>query len=524
MKLSLETIDEQNKKLSEELSALKVERRTIVSIRLSFEEAMLRFIDRFGEGIDVNVAVRNNLSGARVQVECAGEAYNPLGMSDEGSWFVSPMTSIGYKPQYSYVNGVNVLRLPFSRSRMNPVVKLFIGVAIGMVAGMVGLSIFPGEMAARIGHAVFSPFFTLWRRILNAIAGPVVFLMVVSAMLSMRDIQARGGDDRVMTLRYFAMSYLAGSIAVIVAAVAFRIRIDGHGLDSLNASVVLGAVANIIPENVVDPFITSNTPQLLLFSFVFGGALTAMYDRIPETVVVIRQLSDVMLLITRWVSNLVPLVIGFIIAMEIWQGWGLVIYMLPQPLLLSVGVSLAFILIELVLNSRSFGVPLRLLAKKVWKPFYKTILAGNLDDVYEDAQYSCVQALGMDEKFTSVALPQGLIMYMPASFVGTLILTCMYEPISATGGTISWFIIAILLDIVLFVAAPPVPGANLLAFITLFSVLGIPEEVLPDAMVFDILFGLIANAANQTMLQMEMLRQARHMGLLDEKALHSETV
>ena len=45
------------------------------------------------------------------------------------------------------------------------------------------------------------------------------------------------------------------------------------------------------------------------------------------------------------------------------------------------------------------------------------------------------------------------------------------------------------LSVVLFVATPPVPGANLLAYIMIFAELHIPSLALIDAMIFDILFG-----------------------------------
>jgi hypothetical protein len=43
--------------------------------------------------------------------------------------------------------------------------------------------------------------------------------------------------------------------------------------------------------------------------------------------------------------------------------------------------------------------------------------------------------------------------------------------------------------------------------------------MLISAMVFDILFGIFASAANQTMLQLDLIRQADQIGLLDKECL-----
>ena len=125
----------------------------------------------------------------------------------------------------------------------------------------------------------------------------------------------------------------------------------------------------------------------------------------------------------------------------------------------------------------------------------------------------------MNEAFTSVTLPQGLVLYMPSSIVGTLAITMFCAREYGFDATVSQYATMIVLDVLLFVATPPVPGANLLAYIALFGVLGISSDAFLDAMIFDILFGLVANAANQAMLQLEMVRQANRLGFLDRERL-----
>ena len=73
--------------------------------------------------------------------------------------------------------------------------------------------------------------------------------------------------------------------------------------------------------------------------------------------------------------------------------------------------------------------------------------------------------------------------------------------------------------VVLFVATPPVPGANLLAYVVFFNWLDIPSEALMDAMIFDIVFGILAGAGNQLLLQFELILQAERIGILNKKVL-----
>ena len=68
-------------------------------------------------------------------------------------------------------------------------------------------------------------------------------------------------------------------------------------------------------------------------------------------------------------------------------------------------------------------------------------------------------------------------------------------------------------------ARPPVSGVNLLAYAAIFSRVGIPEEALILAMVVDTLFCFIASAADQTMLEFELVYEADNTGQLDRDIL-----
>ena len=111
---------------------------------------------------------------------------------------------------------------------------------------------------------------------------------------------------------------------------------------------------------------------------------------------------------------------------------------------------------------------------------------------------------------------------MPISAVGTLVFTVYVAHLYNVSTTPIWYFMAIILSVMIFVATPPVPGANLIAYTVLFPVLGIPESALIDAMVFDIVFGIFAGAGNQLVLQLELILQSAKIGLLDRGILLKE--
>ena len=111
---------------------------------------------------------------------------------------------------------------------------------------------------------------------------------------------------------------------------------------------------------------------------------------------------------------------------------------------------------------------------------------------------------------------------MPASIVGMISFVIFAALRSGIMITPVWILNAIVLALILFVAAPPIPGVNLLSYVVIIGQLGIGKEYVIAAIIFDILFGAFGNAANQMMLQLDMILQAEHMGLLNRNALSSD--
>ena len=128
----------------------------------------------------------------------------------------------------------------------------------------------------------------------------------------------------------------------------------------------------------------------------------------------------------------------------------------------------------------------------------------------------------MQKIFTQRVLPLGLVLYMPASTIGTVSFVVYAAIRSGIEITPVWIVTAIALSMILLVAGPPIPGINLLSYVVIMDQLGIGKEYVIAAMIFDILFNAFASAVNQMMLQLDMILQAERMGLLNHAVLARE--
>ena len=506
------------------LEQLQMERQNRIRIRFSFEESLLRLRERFGEKAEFTVKVDSRLRGPYLQVALEGDIFNPLSKtaSELEDWSGSLLTAVGLSPLYTYSGGKNILRLNLPRKGMNAALRLLIALVIGIGAGLALRCGLAPETQSVLVERFLMPVYDFWVRMLTVLSGPVIFLMVCTSVLNTQTIEEEGGSSGRVFLRYFVISMLAALLAVLASGFFSLEPLLWGSTLGINAADYWDALLKVMPDNIISPFVQTNTPQLLLLAFLLGRGITALGARAEGLNRLVRQCDAVGLMMTEAVSRLVALFAAVLLCMEIISGSMVTFSGMWGVLVLAVVVSGAALLLVAAVVARREGVRLRVLLKKLGPAFVTAVRSGSLDAGYGRMEQACITKLGVERHFATVSLPYGLVLLMPVNVVGTLMFTVFAALRYNVELSAGWLIIAMVLSVVLFVATPPVPGANLLAYIMIFAELHIPSLALIDAMIFDILFGIFASAANESLLQMELIIQADRLGLLDLDRLRKE--
>ncbi len=519
--LSSEDIERFSETLEEKLKLVDMEQQNRIRIRFSVEESLLRMRDRFGEKAEVTLTMRTRFGRPVLQIDQAGERYNPLSKTEVEleDWSGTLLTAVGLYPQYSYARGRNILRLNLPAHRMNPALKILIAVAVGTVLGLTLTALLSQGQQAALVSALLQPLYDLWIRILSVLSGPVIFLMVITTFLNFGGIEEEGGNSRRVTARYFAFSATVAVLAGLVAcASSGNLSMVMQTADG-TASGYLSRLFAIVPKDALSPLVEANTPQILLLAFLLGNGLVSLGSRVDGLTSLVRQGNMVGLLMAEWISRCVPYFAAALICYEIIWRQADMLRGLPMVLVPAVAVSLLCMLAVARHVSREKKIPLRLLLEKLRPAFVRAIRTGGLDEGFGEMQTSCIRQLGIERHYVEISLPMGMTLYMPVSGIGILVFTIYAAVYQNVALSASWLIVAVVLTVVMSAAAPPVPGASLLTYIMLFTELGIPEVALIAAMVFDILFGIFAAAGNQALLQLDLILQADQIGLLDKERL-----
>lgn len=523
--LNGESVERISEDLEAFLKGMGTERQNRIRIRFTVEEALLSIWQRFGDLNMVKVIASIRFGRPSIRMEHVGEAYNPFSKTKSSveEWSRGLLASAGISPMYSYSHGTNIMKIPMRRMSVNPVIVIIFAIIFGIITGSVAMVALTEGDARFVTEGLLMPVYDLWNNILYSVSAPAMLIIVMSTMLDTREVSEQGGNAGVITGRYFFISLVLGVITIIAAVLMSGHRFSFNGFSRDTLSDLLRGLFSVVPENMLDPIRDFNTAQLILMGIIFAYATMAVGQQASGIVSLIHELNLVSMQLAQWIAVLMPVFTVFLTAQLMISHNAQLLTSLLIVIPFAIIVSLVIMAVVFLVISRRFGVKPGVLLKKLWPSFILAVKNGLDSDTYALSEKCCIKSLGMQKIFTQRVFPLGLVLYMPASIVGMISFVIFAAMRSGVAITPVWILTAIVFALILLVAAPPIPGVNLLSYVVIIGQLGIGKEYVIAAIIFDMLFGAFGNAANQMMLQLDMILQAEHMGLLNRVVLIRDT-
>jgi aerobic C4-dicarboxylate transport protein len=220
------------------------------------------------------------------------------------------------------------------------------GIVVGFLAPDFGASLEP------VGDAFIA--------LITMLLGPIIFCMVVAGIAAVHDLRKLGA----VALRSLIYFEIVTTIAMIFGLVAVNVVRPGADLRVDPASLEVSAAAaeridaatgmhwtdyftQLIPSNIVESFASGSILQILVFSVLFGIALTVVGE--PAKVVArgVDRLGMVLFTIVRFVTYLAPIGVFGAMAYTVGAHGTAVIAGLVKLILTFYGTSALFIVIVL---------------------------------------------------------------------------------------------------------------------------------------------------------------------------------
>ncbi|MBQ5421170.1 MAG: hypothetical protein IIU26_02975, partial [Clostridium sp.] len=239
-RLTEEAIDSIAEETESFLYSVGIERANVFRIRLSLEEALLRWMDHFGTGAEVRFSTGIKWRRPEIILAVRGQSYNPLTQAenDLGTWSNSLLSSIGITPRYTYNRDFNIIQVKLARVRLNPAIVLLLSVFMGISGGGL-LELFLSSEALNNLLYLLNPVVNMFYRLLNAAAGPIIFLTVTAAILSLGSMMAMRQNGLRLLRRFLVLSTVITVCSMVLLLPFFRV-------DNLRATVNIETVSALL--------------------------------------------------------------------------------------------------------------------------------------------------------------------------------------------------------------------------------------------------------------------------------------
>ena len=342
---------------------------------------------------------------------------------------------------------------------------------------------------------------------------------MVWGIVNVGDTRQLGLVGRKLLSRFLLVSTLFAALALGAALLWFRPAVSPGGTGGSVLSSIVEMVLGIVPKNIVDPFLTGNTLQILFLGTVVGVGMILLRDQMQVMNQVVEQSNAIVQLVLSAIGGMVPgfiflSVLRLVLKGELASNAASLARMLALTLLL-LFVNAALHLLSLL---REGERPLAAL-KKVLPTALVALSTGSSAAAYPLNMDCCENKLGVDPKLTRFAIPFGSVVFMPQ-----IAMTMVYVPLFAASlygvelSTAS-LVLCVVNAVILSVAAPPIPGGAIACYTLMFLQLGIPLEAISIAATANVVLDFTDTCGNLLGLQVQLVHGARSMGLLDREAL-----
>ena len=489
--LTEENINNITEEIKAYFAGRKVSDRDVLKIGLLIEEALLRCRDKFGRQQTVSVE-SSAFASTSVTVRIKAQEYNPITEDDEESILSSQfihnlLAAEGTSATYRYRGGCNEIIMTARKERRDlkiPGGTVTAAVILAVIAALI-TKLLPAGTALFLTDDLAAPLFSRLMGLIVMIAGPLIFISVVSGICALNDVATLSTVGLKAIKRFAVITVLLITYSVLVGFLFFP-GISFTAGSAVNLSSIIEMLLELIPQDFASPFVESKSIQIIFIALITGTAILILDEKIPRLRELVSEVNQLFFTMMRFVSYLIPVIVFLSIYKAIAQNslsdilgvWKLVAsgYVIMVPF---TACFVMYVCLRRKINIRQF---LHDISAPAIVGFTSASGTLAMTKQFETAK----TVMKIDEKLVDFWVPLSHAMFSP-SVVPPLVAVAFYAGIYyGTPVSLPQILILYILVTQLSIASPKVPGGILATAAILLGQLGMPADVVGYLMVANI--------------------------------------
>lgn len=517
-KLSNENIAQTMERVEKYLEKKHVAQEELIRALLTMEEALLRCQEKLGPEAEYAVEHADLLRSVRIRICIQGEAFNPFALpgtpNGEERFMRNYMARSRKAPSWHYARGANALLFTLEKKRLPDWAKLVFAIGSGLALGLL-LRVMPDPVRSTAVGGILGPLLDTFLGFLNAIAGPMIFLAVVSGIYNMGDAATFSTMGRKLLTRCLLTLCIVTALVAALSWPFFHLTF-GEVRGGNEFAALYQMVLGIVPNNLVTPFSTGNSLQILFLAVAVGVSMIVIGEKIQGIASGMEQLSLIVHMFMGRIGGLIPyFVCGSVI--RILAESEFAVLSVGAKYLIGTAAACVFLLaLHTAVIALTVHVPPKTMWARVMPVFLIALSTASSVAAFDKNLEVCVEKHGISKRLASFGIPFCCILYAPG--MAAMYWFAAVAMAEQGGGVVSpsWIATALLLSVVLTCSTPTVPGGCAASFSILFSQMALPKEYLAVVISLSILLDFVCTATNVFSGECMLLMTAKRVGGMRE--------
>lgn len=516
--LTEQAVDEISEKVDQFLSALRVDEKKQLRLRLSIEEILLNWKEFFGNEQKIILKMGAHFRKPFIILETEGQEFNPVHSENGNEWMSRLLSDLELEPDYTYQKKRNIVSVYPEKKKKSRIYWIVLSVLLALLVSACS-GMIPKEVKMGAVDQVITPVMNEFFGMIAMLAGPLIFLSVFTGICGIGDMATFSRIGKKVVLRSLGYSVIGTVLTAAVSIPLFRVRFEGGTSTASAAGELFQMILDIFPTNIVDAFLDENTMQIIALAIAFGAASLVVGGRMQGIIRVCEQIQKIISTIMGWLCGLIPVLIFLTILQNVWSGTGKVILAGWKPVLLTI------LLLGVLGIAHTGWVALKV--KPGMKTYMKKIMPAALigfstassSAAFTEIQETAENRLGIDRKFAGFSIPLYMVLMGGVNaviFFAFMIYMAISYQVSISVG---WILTSIVTVTLLSSATPPTAGAGMTIYTVLFAQMGIPSEAIPIVLTLEIVTDFVGTGIKVAMIENEAVLNACNNGLCDKKRL-----
>ena len=511
-------VDTISETVQEFLGKTGAEKHSVQRIRLTVEEVLLNLMGH-SAGLAVSVGMGRHYGRQIFRLRYASEPFDPT-QNREEPWANDILRSLGLSPSWSYRHGINTVSLVLAeRAKRSSMFYILIAVFAAVALGLLGRAL-PQALRQGVDDALLTPLSQGFLGLMRTFSGVMIMLTICSGILGLGDSDSLKRMGTAVVLRFIALSFALSTASALLIQPFLNLRFAPASQGGASpAGQITRMFFDILPHNIVEPFQTGNSLQIIVIALFAGFGILAIGERGSHLHELVDEGTALAQNTVSAVSALVPAFIFVMLLRQFWLGDVTILLSFLRPLVLFIAIDFFAAAVLWLLSSLRLKCPPMTLLKKAMPPFLIALTTASSVSALPLGMETCEKKLGIKRSTVSFLFPLGSVIYMPAVCLYFSAVSCALAGLYHLEISPSWLCMAVITSTLLAIAMPPIPGAGLLVFTALFSSLGIPPEALVLTTAADLVMDFIGTGINILLLIFQIACEAASFGSLDRKTL-----